>query len=110
MAAWGYGPTESDGAQDFLADNRLLQLSHARKTLDAWWPDPDATRGAAQLLADLAQEQPEGTLPYLELAIDKLEKLKDNEQWLDSWDEPRKGKRAIQKQIRALQSLASRAT
>jgi len=99
MGAWGYGPYENDSALDWLGDNITDRVEKGLRS-----KDEAEVRVAAAVITDYLGKR-DASDDLIDDAIEKLEQLLDNERWVGSWNEPKKIRPAIKRQISRLKRL-----
>jgi peptidoglycan hydrolase-like protein with peptidoglycan-binding domain len=106
MGAWGTGPFDNDGAGDFLHDvggKEHPDPAGVRAALEAVLESPkreahykyEAGRAAARLVAD--DKAGDGSMR--DLAKRALERMKDDEGWIQTWDEPKLARSRLSNEI-----------
>jgi len=96
MGAWGERPFENDVALDWIAPVRLTltrnKILKALSTTDEYEKNYLIRAAARKML-----------IPFLrkdyELAVEKLQEVLNDEEWINSWKSPKKIREEINKQI-----------
>lgn len=110
MSTWGPGPIDNETAAEWMSET--LASVHARIDDALLGDDPDQHRVAAFLLervgfmwvypTDEPQEDFRGLQSHLRLAVEHLESLRENEDWLSQWEDPDAAVAAIDAQLDVL--------
>ena len=111
MGAWGYGPCDSDDAGDFF--DELLKSKNATTIVgDAFGEEnySGTVRAAAHFLALIGGYASDRYLyiRQVKTAIQQLENLLGDEEWIGSWRGPKIAKRAIKKQVAVLKGIVKK--
>ena len=107
MGAWFYGPIDNDAAADWMGDT--MHKSKLPKLIEKGLKSKsqDVVRAAAFLLEQVGYTYMydiEVLDKHLALAVEKLDALRNDEDWLSSWSQPGAVRRSIGKQLDALQT------
>jgi hypothetical protein len=127
MGAWGYEPTDSDSALDWLANAVEGPIAQAIKTaLDRFQEDPTdddkmcEAEAAVAVLLEFTSESPNSKYIRLHLgyiarreglwskAIAALKTLQANKMWLSEWNEPDKKWEALSRLLVDLEASRDR--
>ena len=118
MGAWSTGPIDNDTAADWLSET----IGPVREQIDTALAgdDPDLHRTAAFLLErvgyvyvyppDEPEEDVRGLETHLRLAVERLEALRENDDWLALWEDPEGVAMAINAQLEILRERREDAT
>jgi len=113
MGAWGYGAFDNDGALD-LRDDVMLDISKSSwkklekamgRVNDTGWEGE--ARAAANMILSIAN------LGYGKRELKKklreseqiLQTLLDNEEYIETWREPKKAKTELRKELRKIRKV-----
>lgn len=109
MGAWGEGPTDNDTAADMESDlGKVSVYNLVVKGLAS--DDEHEQRFAAWLIAAFGDEYIHGSKTIREhviLALEKMQTLIDNSEWIKTWRSETKIRQAIKEQIIELSRLSS---
>ncbi len=101
MGSWGVGPTENDDAADLAFDLREKTIYEVvEEGLNS--DDVHEQRFGAWLVARLGYPQLydiQQVRVHVDLALDKMRELLENKNWIGCWENEKKIREAIQKQI-----------
>lgn len=107
MGAWGESPTDNDTAADLAYKLKEYPVYHVILLgLDS--EDPHEQRLGAWLIVQLGDNYVfdiDKRDPYTKLAIEKIEALLVNEEWIASWREPAKILTSLRKQLADLKLI-----
>lgn len=99
MGTWGTGPYESDSAGEWLSETLVPPIEKALKK----GSDADARVAAAALTDYLGKH--ESVADLVDLAIERLEDILEDEDYVESFTDPAAAKRAVKSQIRKLRKM-----
>jgi hypothetical protein len=100
MGSWGEGPFNNDSAADMLAVlGRHIETAIKRKSNRAASYHYDNARAAIQILVISHGTDILGGLS-LQPALEALERIKADEEWIDNWRNPRAIVKQLDKEIR----------
>lgn len=110
MGAWGMGPLENDAALDWLSVTQSDILNKIKKTIAKKGRrfDEDECRAAAELFIKSFDANIIRNIDAEILASDliaTLHKIKNDDQWVDTWDSPSEIRASVNKQIRKLRRI-----
>jgi hypothetical protein len=104
MGAWGHGPFENDGAADLVAGLMKACRIVADETTTARMARtyyPEARVGVQVRLLAHGTDILGG--PPLQVALDALQRIRSDQEWIAGWREPKALKAALDAEIRAVQ-------
>jgi hypothetical protein len=104
MGTWGTGPFDNDGACEFVASLHAPIERVLRRKTKAYYYYGEA-RAAAKLISIAAGRDMLGG-PNLAPAIEVLERIRGDAEWIGTWDKPRLIRAALTREIRELRRLA----
>ena len=112
MGTWGYGPCDDDDARDFI--DELIQAKDATTIVGDAFGDENyagTIRAAAHFLTLINGYAGNRRLymRQVKTAIQQLENLLGDEEWIGAWDDPKAAKKAIKKQVAVLKGLVGTA-
>jgi len=101
MGTFGTGPYQSDAAGDWLNAAFIPPIERAIRGRDH-----EKARVAAATIVDFLSKH-ENDPGLVEQAIERLEEILVDEDWIDAWNDPKDAARAVRTQIRKLEKIAT---
>lgn len=105
MGSWGTGPFDNDGAADLIA-KLMKPIEIALEPKAQYWAYGDA-RAACILVATAHGTDILGG-PNIQKVLECLQKIRDDEEFIDEWKDPRKIVAALDSDIRKVKRIIAK--